>query len=143
MKELILAAHDAEDLEVISARLQDAVARVGDLVYLKKQHRFAGMFNRFAWETENKDMRIRTGVHFDGVLSVRCHKLCQQSQDAVVELLAIRFTPRGGNDPAGTVELVFAGGGALQLDVECLEAAMADEGESWEALGRPEHKVED
>jgi hypothetical protein len=31
-----LAAEDADDLEIISARLQDAVARVKDLVWLPK-----------------------------------------------------------------------------------------------------------
>lgn len=140
MKQLVLAARDAEDLEIISARLQDAVARVGDFVYLKKQHRFAVMFNRFLWETD-ENMRIRTGLHFEGVLAVRCQNICQGSKDAVVELLTIRYTPSGAEDPAGTVEFVFAGGGAIQLDVECLEAAMADEGISWEALDRPKHEV--
>jgi len=44
---LTLAAEDAADLEVISARLQDAVAQMKDLVYLPKRRRFAALFNRF------------------------------------------------------------------------------------------------
>jgi len=46
---MTLAAEDAADLEVISARLQDAVAKVKDLVYLPKRRRFAALFNRFQW----------------------------------------------------------------------------------------------
>ena len=38
-----LAAEDAADLEILSARLQDAVARVGDLVWLHKARRFAAL----------------------------------------------------------------------------------------------------
>lgn len=144
MSMLVLAAHDAEDLEIISARLQDAVAKVSDLVYLKKQHRFVAMFNRFLWETD-RNLRVRCGLHFDGVLAVTCQKICQQAPDAVVELLAIHFTPKAADataeDPAGTVELVFAGGGAIHLKVECLDAAMSDESDAWAARARPSHET--
>jgi hypothetical protein len=137
----VLAAADAEDLEVISARLQDAVARLGDLVYLAKQRRFAGLFNRFKWEKGEKvDVRVRSGLHFNGVLAARSRNIKQGAADAVVELLAIRFAPRPGAEPAGTVELVFAGGGAIVLDVECLDAALSDESGEWAARGRPVHE---
>lgn len=144
MSMLVLAARDAEDLEIISARLQDAVARLGDLVYLKKQHRFVAMFNRFLWETD-KNLRVRCGLHFDGVLAVKCQKMCQQNADTVVELLAVHFIPSTDDaateDPAGTVELVFAGGGAIHLTVECLDAAMSDESDAWAARARPCHET--
>ena len=50
----ILAAQDVEDLEVISARLQDAVAEVGDFKYLPKKRRFVAIVNRFQWENGAK-----------------------------------------------------------------------------------------
>jgi len=144
---MTLAAEDAADLEVISARLQDAVAQMKDLVYLPKKRRFAALFNRFRWETEPKkgDLRVRSGLHFDGVLGVKSHKLKRGAPDAVVELLAIRFTPKsreegGGEDPGGEVELVFAGGGMLKLEVECLDAGLTDVSGAWAARGRPEHE---
>ena len=139
---LTLAAEDAADLEVISARLQDAVAQMKDLVYLPKRRRFAALFNRFQWEADRKkgDLRIRSGLHFDDVLSVKSHKLKRGAPDAVVALLAIRFAPKGGEDPGGTVELVFAGGGALRLEVECIDAGLTDVSGVWAARGRPEHE---
>jgi hypothetical protein len=141
MKEPVLAARDAEDLEVVSARLQDAVARLGDLVYLKQQRRFAGLFNRFKWEAgEKTDLRVRSGLHFEGVLAVRSQNIKLGAPEAVVELLAIRFEPKPGEEPAGTVELVFAGGGTIHLDVECLEAELSDESGEWAARGRPMHE---
>jgi hypothetical protein len=144
----ILAAQDADDLQVISARLQDAVARVGDLVWLAKARRFAALFNRFKWEAaearkgRGDNLRVRAGLHFDGVLSVRSQSVLRGAPDAVVSLLAIRFTPKGGEDPGGTVDLVFAGGGAIQLEIECIDAGLSDVGGEWAARGRPQHQTE-
>ena len=143
MKRETLAAEDAEDLQVISAKLQDAIARVADLVWLPKARRFVALFNRFKWEAAEKrrsgDLRVRSGLHFDGVLSVKSHKIMRGNPDAVLSLLAIRFAPRGAEDPGGTVELVFAGGGTVKLEVEYLDAELADMSGEWAARGRPEH----
>jgi hypothetical protein len=139
---LTLAAEDATDLDVISARLQDAVAQVKDLVYLSKKRRFVALFNRFQWETDARkgDLRVRSGLHFDGVLSVKSHNIKRDAPDAVVSLLAIRFTPKGADDPGGEIELVFAGGGVLKLEVECIDAGLSDVSGAWAARGRPEHE---
>jgi hypothetical protein len=143
-----LAAQDAEDLAVISARLQDAVARVGDFVWLPKTRRFAALLNRFKWETaearkgKGDNLRVRAGLHFDGVLSVKSQNVMRGEPDAVVSLLAIRFTPRGSEDPGGTIDLVFAGGGMIQLEVECIDAGLSDVSGEWAARGRPEHQTE-
>ena len=140
---LTLAAQDGEDLEIISARLQDAVAKVGDLKYLPKARRFAGVFNRFQWENGKPgNLRVRSGLHFDGVLSVKSKNIKIGAPGAVLSLLAIRFTPKGEGDPSGTVELTFSGGGVMQLDVECLDAALADMTGPWAARGRPSHEEE-
>ena len=85
----ILAALDGEDLQVISARLQDAVARLGDLVYLPKKRRFVALFNRFKWESgKRENLRVRAGLHFDGVLSVKSQNLKMGAPEAVISLLA-------------------------------------------------------
>jgi hypothetical protein len=138
----VLTAEDAEDLAILSARLQDAVAKLGDLVYLPKKRRFAALFNRFKWEDGGRgDLRVRAGLYFDGVLSAKSKNLKRGAHEAVVELLAIRFTSK--EEGAGTVELMFAGGGAIQLEVECLEAGLSDVSGAWAALGRPAHEREE
>ncbi len=142
---LVLAAADAEDLEAISARLQDAVAKVKDLVFLPKSRRFAALFNRFKWEAAaeaNSGVRVRTGLHIDGVLSARSCRLNTGNPEAVASLLAIGFQPKGGDDPGGTIEFTFSGGGTLRLDVECISAELSDLSGEWAALGRPVHEVE-
>ena len=52
-------------------------------------------------------------------------------------LLAIRFQPKGADDPGGTIELVFAGGGALRLEVEYIEAELSDLSGEWAARRAP------
>lgn len=146
---LKLAAEDAEDLDVISARLQDAVAQVQDVIYLPRRKRFAALFNRFKWEDAAKaqsdadHLRIRAGLHFNHVLAVKSHNIKKGTPDAVISLLAIRFTPRGAEDPSGVVELTFAGGGAIRLEVECVDAELVDISGEWAARGRPEHDTRD
>ena len=139
---LTLVAEDAADLEVISARLQDAVAKVKDLVYLPKRRRFAALFNRFQWEGGGRegDLRVQSGLHFDGVLSVKSSNINRDEAAAVISLLAIKFTAKAPDDPAGTIELIFSGGGILKLDVECIDAGLSDVGGAWAARGRPAHE---
>jgi hypothetical protein len=143
-QKLVLAAQDADDLQAISACLQDAVAQVKDLVYLPKSRRFAGLFNRFKWESAaaRTGTRVRAGLHIDGVLSAKSSRLRIGSPDAVASLLTIRFEPKGGEDPGGIVELVFSGGGLLRLDVECIQAELMDISGEWAALGRPVHELD-
>jgi hypothetical protein len=143
---LTLSAQDTEDLEIISARLQDAVAKVKDLAWLPQTRRFAALFNRFEWEKASRRKssasRVRAGLTFETVLSAKSNNIRYGNPEAVLSLLAIRFTANGSEDPGGVIELIFSGGGAIRLEVECIEAVLSDVGESWAALGRPEHPLE-
>ncbi len=40
------------------------------------------------------------------------------------------------------VELIFAGGGTIKLDVEAIDAGLSDVSGEWAALGRPEHETD-
>jgi hypothetical protein len=138
MPDLKLLALDREDLDVISATTQDAVVRVGDMGYAKADRRFALLMNRFAWEEGGpKRQRRRAALHFDRVEDVKSSGFDTNAVDGVLELLAIRFTP--SEDPAGTIDLDFAGGGTVRLTVECLEARLQDLGAAWAAKATPEH----
>jgi hypothetical protein len=57
----------------------------------------------------------------------------------VLNLLAVEFSETDG--PSGVVKLTFSGGAALRLDVECLEAELADLGPSWTTAACPVHAV--
>lgn len=142
MSKLKLAAQDAEDLEILSARVQDATAKLKDLLWLPKKRRFAALLNRYKWES-GKRQRVRAGLHFDGVLKAQSQKVKLGAGEAVVSLLALRFTPNGGEDPGGVIEIVLAGGGAIRLTVECIAAELADLTQPWAARGAPDHEAAD
>lgn len=141
-KPLRLLAEDAEDLQVISAALQDAVGKIGDLAYEAKPRRFIAALNRFRWEAVEgaRAERVRCALELRGVLAVKSKKLKRGASDAVVQLLAVTFTP--GDAPGGAVTLAFAGGGELRLEVECVDALLADLSGPWPARRRPAHDDE-
>jgi hypothetical protein len=139
-KGIRLAAADAEDLEILSARVQDAAGKLKDFVWLPKQRRFVAALNRFRWEDgKGAGTRVRAALRFDSVSKVQSSQVKLGAPDAVVSLLAVRFTPDGEGDPAGTIELVLAGGGAIRLAVECIDAELADLTGPWAAVARPDH----
>jgi hypothetical protein len=148
MSDLKLIALDAQDLAVISAHLQDAVLKVGDLAFLPREKRFAAVANRFDWVDaiekdgagERRYARRRAALRFERVLGAQVQGLDPKSKDAVAALLAIRFEP--GDPPQGQVILDFAGGGAIRLNVECIEAELRDLGPVWQARSKPKHPDE-
>lgn len=143
MSGLKLLAEDEEDLKILSAHLQDAVMRVGDLVYLPKQRRFVALVNRFCWEDcgdGNSGVRVQAGLHFDSVLKVQAQNVRQDDPEAVAALLAVNFTPEG--NAGGTIDLVLSGGGRIRLHVECIDAVLRDMTEPRPAVARPEHDLE-
>ena len=141
--QLKLVALDPDDLAVVSAHLQDAVLKVGDIAWLPREGRFALVANRFDWESAGQGhlRRRRTGLHFERVLRVRQTKVRSDAPDAILNLLAVTYEQMDA--PSGRVTLYFSGGAAVQLDVECLEAQMSDLGPAWETQARPVHATID
>jgi hypothetical protein len=133
---LRLLAEDADDLAIISAALQDAVAKVGDISYEPKARRLTVAFNRFRWEAGVRQ-RVRSALQLGGVLAVQTRKVRRDRTDAVVELLALTFEP--AEAPGGSVTLSFAGGGDLRAEVECVDAILADVSEPWPTPRKPAH----
>ncbi|MCJ2017452.1 MULTISPECIES: DUF2948 family protein [unclassified Methylobacterium] len=139
MELLRLAALDAEDLTVISAHLQDAILRPEDLTYLAGEQRFLMVARRFDWTPDVPPRRRLAGLHIERVLAVKTRGLSQD--DAMpMSLLALTFTPT--DTPSGLIDLVFSGGAAVRLEVECIEVRMKDLGPVWEAATRPGHDVD-
>lgn len=134
---LKLLAEDADDLAVISAALQDAVAKIGDISYEPTARRLTIGFNRFRWEGKGGE-RIRSGLQLGGVMQVQSRRLRREARDAVLSLLGVTFEP--GEAPGGVVVLTFAGGGELRAEVECLDAALADVSAPWPTPRRPAHE---
>jgi hypothetical protein len=152
MPELKLIAFDVDDLAVISAHLQDAVLKVGDIAYLPHQRRFAAVGNRFDWADALQDgkaktrdyVRRQTALRFERVLGAKLQGIDPKKKNAVLALLAIGFEPgEGPENPGGHVTLDFADGAAIRLAVECIEAELKDLGPVWRAKSMPRHPDDD
>jgi len=150
MNTLKLQALDLQDLNIVSAHLQDAVLRVGDMAYVPREKRFAVLMNRFDWTTAKGNQndgkkqfeRRRSALRVERVLRAQLLNIDLDAPDVVLELLAIEYKAASPPEPEGTITLLFAGGGAVQLDVECIEAELKDLGPIWRTHNRPEHNAD-
>lgn len=122
MSSLKLVAFDAEDLAVVSAHLEEARVTRADMVFLPRERRFVLVAKRRDRE-DAATLHHVTGLHFERVTRVRSLGLPNET-DKSLTLIGLAFTKT--DDPAGEISLLFADGMAIRLDVECLEAQMAD-----------------
>lgn len=139
---LKLLALDTEDLEILSAHLQDAVVKVKDVGYLPRCRRFALLLNRFDWDAKEIThdlVRRRAGLHFERVRAARVRGMDPSLGETVLNLLAITFIP--DEAPSGTVALTFSGGVEIRLEVECIEARLGDLGPAWGCGHAPAHEA--
>jgi len=141
---LKLVALDNDDIEVVSAHAQDSVVKVGDIRWRPAEKRLIVVINRFDWESAQSlappYRRRLAALRFERVNALKQRKVACSAKDAVLNLLAIEFTPVDA--PAGFVTLTFSGGAALRLEVECLEAELADLGPVWATAACPAHADE-
>ncbi len=144
---LALIAADADDLQILSALLQDAVLMVSDMRYDAKRREFGLLLNRFRWEDQpaaeragRAYERVRCLLVFGDVLAVRSQGVSQQDKDTVLSLLSVGFV--AGEDGTGRVVLTLAGDGEVVLDVEAINATARDVTRPYAAPSRkmPRHE---
>ncbi len=141
---LKLIGKNKEDLQVISAYIQDSVTTVKDIVYLKKNRSFVMIVNRFMWEDiergvfrENK--RIRCAIKFEEVLKVKSKNINQKNKNKILECLAIN--QRLVFDNLFKLDIVFAGDSLITIISEAIEVVMHDLGDPWNVKHVPRHKI--
>jgi hypothetical protein len=128
--QLKLIALDADDLAVISAHVRDARVQTGDIIWRQGEKRLVVGMNRLDLEQtltgETSPRRLISALRFDRVLACKSRDIDLGTPEAALELIGIEFHP--GEPPGGSAVLMFSQGGALRLDVECLECELADLG---------------
>jgi hypothetical protein len=145
---LRLMAKDAADLAVIASCLQDALVPLAEMRFLKEENRFVMLVNRFRWEeggdlpragdanyadASGGNQRINSGVCVDQVKAVRSRGVDLDKAARFLSLMTI------GLDGPGTLNLVFSGGGVIQLEIEGPSVFLQDFGEAWPTQWRPDH----
>ncbi|MEM6409126.1 MAG: DUF2948 family protein [Pseudomonadota bacterium] len=128
---LRLRAEDAEDVQVLSSLVQDAVFPLSEVTWRARERRFAILLNRFRWEDAQKTgrrprdyERVQAVLMFDDVQGVAQSGLDLSDKEVVLSLLSLSFAP--GTDGAGRIELTLAGDGAIALEVECVNITLRD-----------------
>jgi len=128
--QLKLIALDADDLAVISAHVQDARVATSDIIWRQGEKRLVVGMNRLDWEQtlsgETEPRRLIAALRFDRVLACKSRDIEIGDPDTMLDLVGIEFHENDG--PGGSALLLFAQGGALRLDVECLECELTDLG---------------
>jgi len=142
---LKLIALDGDDMQVVSAHLQDALVRTSDVHWRPSEKRVVVGLNRFDWEAANGDSpqfrRCQSALRFERVLTCKCRNVDHSSaKPEALNLLTVAFSETDA--PGGVVTLTFSGGAALRLEVECLEAELADLGPAWGADVCPDHSID-
>ncbi|MBP7241974.1 DUF2948 family protein [Amaricoccus sp.] len=128
---LRLAAETAEDLGVLSALVQDALAGVGDVAWTPKRRKLTVLLRRFRWEDAPAARRqgrpyerVQSILTIADALRVRASGVDPADHDTAISVLSIGFEP--SEDGAGVVRLILAGDGEIAVDVECLDVALVD-----------------
>ena len=128
--QLKLIALDADDLAVISAHVQDARVTTADIIWRQGEKRLVVGMSRLDWEQtlsgETSPRRLVAALRFDRVLACKSRNIDLETPETALELIGIEFYP--GEAPSGCAVLLFSHGGALRLDVECLECELTDLG---------------
>lgn len=137
-----LRALDAEDLNVLSALVQDAVFPATEMTWDRRRRRLALLLNRFRWEDRplrNPPERVQSVLVIEDAMAVRSQGIDRTDADLVLSLLAMDWT--AGADGTGTITLVLAGDGAVAVDVEALEVTLKDVTRPYVAPSRkaPDH----
>ncbi|MBN9061811.1 MAG: hypothetical protein BGP06_04265 [Rhizobiales bacterium 65-9] len=120
--DLKLLAFDAEDLAVISAHLQDATVACADMAYLPQEKRFALVCMR--QDHVGGGAARPCGLHFNFVRKVQRLRVPQEETPQALTLIGVGFEETSA--PSGRVTLLFNGGCAIRLDVDCIDATMRD-----------------
>jgi hypothetical protein len=125
-----LIALDIDDLTVISAHLQNATVRVGDVHWRPSERRVAILAARVEREASSGpgddigDFCRAAVLRFDQVRACKAHAIAPETADRELELLAVDFV--ASNGPAGFVTLYFSDNATLRLEVDCLECELSD-----------------
>ena len=142
---LRLHACDQQDLQVVSAMLQDSLVTLSDMVYWAEEKRFAILCNRFCWEThcsatkaakEKPGQRIHTGCIFNDIEQVQQQGLDESSPSQILNLLAVEW-----HEDKKSIHLIFSNNMAVKLSTPKVNCYLKDLGDSWPTCWQPQYQA--
>jgi hypothetical protein len=141
---LKLRARDADDLQVLSACLQDAILPISDMTFERAARRFVLVANRFCWErVDDRDEafdRVNCGVIFERVNAVKLRRIDRNDRSLLLSLLAISLDEQPGG---AAITLVCAGNRDIRLETDGIACQLEDVEAPWPTRNRPYHILDD
>ena len=142
VKPLRLMALEADDLPPISALVQDAALRFGDMVYDVEGRHFTLRMNRFCHEAEAEGgppLRAPSVLRLSCVTGVKLRGLDAKAPQQALSLLDISADPL--EPPAYGLTLRFAGEGVrdIRIEAECIDVLLLDLAAPRRARLAPNH----
>jgi Protein of unknown function (DUF2948) len=144
-----LRAEDKDDLNIMSAMMQDAIVPACDMLFHKDQQQFVLVANRFCWEkvhaaeemaatTKEKPIyeRVHTIIKIQGVSAAQYQHIDIGEAQLMLDLLAFFWD-------GDYLILAFAGGRFVRLSLVGWSVLMEDYGEPWPTPTCPSHALAD
>ena len=121
-----IIANDQEGLQMISACMAGAKAKISNMKYLKSNKIFLISVERNKVESENQKKKINSICKFDFVDQVKSKNINQKKQDSILELLAIDYLK---NKKDYEINLIFNNNAYIALTAETIEVRLEDQNE--------------
>ena len=137
---LRLIAQEADDLAPLSALLQDAVLRVGDMAYDKAGRHFTLRLNRFCHESGGTvPLRAPSVLRISCVTRVQMRHFDPHKAQQVLSLLDL--SAQTLDAPGCALTLRFAGEQRpdLRIEAECIDVLLMDLAAPRRAKSTPKH----
>ena len=152
-KKLKLLGRSVDDVEVLSALLQDSIIPGADMAFDRKLEEFVFVANRFCWElkpsaevtgSDGKPLHKRRlcGVRISHVRSIQHHKWPHKRHLALFNLLALRHMDMAEQaDKRAVLQFELSGGSCLRLKIDEIDIALEDLDSGYPTILQPEHDL--
>ena len=139
---LKLIARDSDDLGIISAMIQDAIAERIEMIFEADRKCFSLLLKRFRWE--DADDAKRQNRPFERVQSVLMIQSANGAKFRGFESADkdLAFDLIGIQESGTEIVLAFAGDGEIAISCECVDVLLTDVSRPYKAKSQtlPRHK---
>ena len=119
-----IIAKDNNGLNLISACCSEAKVRIKDIKFLKKNKIFLFFLERFKKEEDKSSEKINSICKFEFIEEVKSQNINQESDEVIIELLAIDILKR---NQIYEITLLFKNNAFITLFTEIIEATLEDQ----------------
>ena len=132
---LKLRARDSEDLQVISAILQDSIAPISDMTYDAAGKNFVMVVHRLCRDAAMPERleRVCCAINLLGIEKTQLSGIDLTNQALILDLLAVM-------SGSGTITFIFAGDAKIRLQTGDWSMIIEDFGAPWPAQCNPCHE---